>query len=100
MNDNEISTALAKAIGWPQVIENSGEVLVSVNHGWGRVFDYRAPDVSWPIAKRFSMFPEPSYFSEKWLVRYESQDPRIGEVLTYADTPEKAVAMAVIARFK
>jgi hypothetical protein len=101
MTDNEISAALAKAIGWPKIVEDADQVYVSLlDSFYDRVFDYRAPDVAWPIAKRFSMFPEQSYRSEGGLVRYESKDHRVGEVLVYADTPEKAVALAVIGRLQ
>ena len=103
MTDNEISKALALAIGWKDVETLGGHVLVRTgnpgdkvyfrkrgnfvhNH---RIFDYKEWSVIGPIAERYDCFP---YLDSmhKWdvmnLERYYSED-----------TPQKAIALAVIA---
>lgn len=102
MTDLEISKALALAIGWKNVLVLGGYVLVHTgnpgdkvffrkhsntvhNH---RIFDYRDWSVIGPIAERYDCFPT----SEN--LRLES-----GFGL-WADTPQKAIALAVIAGAK
>jgi len=102
MTDLEISKALALAIGWTpfQMDVMRGEViLVRTGHEFDRVrrtenhwltghrvFDYRDWNVIGPIAARYRMFPQP--YMSKWNVRGWSD--------TIADTPQKAIALAVI----
>ncbi len=91
MTDNEISKALALAIGYPnhdiKFHYDMWEVVVF--HGSWRIFDYKEWSVIGPIAERYDCFP---YLDSmhKWdvmnLERYYSED-----------TPQKAIALAVIA---
>lgn len=93
-SDLEISKALALAIGWPaskihthlygtgyavSIIQPDMEAVL-------RIFDYRDWNVIGPIAARYRMFPQP--YMSKWNVRGWSD--------TIADTPQKAIALAVI----
>ena len=110
MTDQQINIALAKAIGWTEkdidrtYIFPSGKIFC--NHC---VFDYRDPAVIWPIAKHFGCFPSGladgnGYAKSKrqnrtihkgWeVLRYDYSTSKWGR--TVADTPELAVAMAVI----
>ena len=63
MNDTELNTKLALAIGWSQsdILIEDGEVYVTderwYNVGGHRRFDYRDPTVIWEIAKRYDVFP-------------------------------------------
>ena len=95
MTDLEISKLLALAIGWPadKVFTLSGAVCVRTSieeYGFGKWkdFDYRDWNVIGPIAERYDCFP---YLDSmhKWdvmnLERYYSED-----------TPQKAIALAVI----
>ena len=103
MTDNEISKALALAIGHTEhtfitasmclVYTGNPHDRVQVNGKYWvynhRVFDYRDWNVIGPIAERYDCFP---YLDSmhKWdvmnLERYYSED-----------TPQKAIALAVIA---
>jgi hypothetical protein len=113
MNDLEISKALALAIGWkPRKIgqgQINGDSLIGINEkasggansttffdkragGWCVAFDYRDPAVIWPIAAKFDCFPIVT--TRGWWSVASSESE------AFADTPEKAVAMAVINRGK
>jgi hypothetical protein len=94
MTDLEISKALALAIGWAKcqvaVSETLGEACIRVqydiNRVW-RIFDYRDWNVIGPIAARYDCFPFKMY-DDTWCpnnLRYY-----------FADTPQKAIALAVI----
>ena len=90
MTDLEISKALALAIGWKRTLTSSKADICYVQivkNEW-RAFDYRDPAVIWPIAKKFDLFPC-QVFDDKWVVDWNISDSSF-------DTPEKAVAMAVI----
>ena len=89
MTDLEISKALALAIGWPEdavaLHTDMWEVMVHAQpnpFGW-EVFNYRDWNVIGPIAERFDCFPCTG--SNGWLC-YD----------VWADTPQKAIALAVI----
>ena len=101
MTDIEISKALALAIGWPKgdVITTHWDVKVVTyrshhsmeQHQW-RNFDYRDWNVIGPIAERYDCFPiklrEGTWESAsraKYTTRFVS-----------GDTPQKAIALAVI----
>lgn len=98
MTDLEISKALALAIGWKEEQIDAGRyfsldrVVVCLrprmypNEYVGKYFDYRDWNVIGPIAARYRMFPQP--YMSKWNVRGWSD--------TIADTPQKAIALAVI----
>jgi hypothetical protein len=90
MTDLEINKALALAIGWKELDIYDDTVAVWYGAGiyanW-RIFDYRDWDVIGPIAARYDCFP------------YQSQDGKWVTdqfCLKYFDTPQKAIAMAVI----
>lgn len=92
MSDLEINKALALAIGWrsDQIIEYEGQAYIGlpvVFNGPGvKMFDYRFTSVIWPIAEHYNAFPS-RWRNEGWCV---------GLLIAVFDTPEKAVAMAVI----
>lgn len=99
MTDAEISRRLALAIGWKsgQVKFSPAETYVTVPAGpfkMKQVFDYRDPNVIWPIAERFDRFPWKTFFTEfgPWCCAINTD----GEFVN-ADTAAKAVALAVIA---
>lgn len=86
MTDLEISKALAVAIGWPDVDHNLCNIcIVRDGVGWSE-FDYRDWNVIGPIAAKFDCFPYQN-FEEKWTTQWGN---------TIADTPQKAMALAVI----
>jgi len=94
MTNLEISKALALAIGWTTdrmfVSEEDVLELRTLDHApWGwRPFDYRDWNVIAPIAQRYDCFPVKST-RKNWVVyRYPES--------IYADTPQKAIALAVI----
>jgi len=95
MTDLEISKALAMAIGWPHVTVSKGKVYVNLKSlfDWGnawRSFDYCDWNVIGPIAARYALFPEETPFKwQRWLIRR-------GDLMVCADSPQKAIAMAVI----
>lgn len=94
MNDLEISKALALAIGWRKDQLSPSDNNPNMKQCWvwfwykWKVFDYRDPAVIWPIAVKYDMFPSRArsgvWSSDMWY--------------TEAETPEKAVALAVIRR--
>jgi len=96
MTDIEISKALALAIGHkPRDVgwhSDMREIVVrrenSSNKDNWRVFDYRDWSVIGPIAERYDMFPHLNS-SGKWSVWTKHHD-------ISADTPQKAIALAVI----
>ena len=99
MTDLEISKLLALAIGWPEnEIEVSNyDVKCTIYGSWCvRTFDYKDWNVIGPIAERYDCFPE--YLkhvggSAKWCAK-----PKICAGMDWmADTPQKAIAIAVIA---
>lgn len=92
--DLEISKALALAIGWKasDVLLGHAGIMCCVwegpVHGW-QVFDYKDWNVVGPIAGRYNCFPT--------LKSYGLWDASIGLGTIYGeDTPQKAIAMAVI----
>lgn len=107
LNDIQISYKLAIAIGWratscdedpyPDVLvfDDSPKATpycaVWFESYW-RKFDYRDPAVLWPIAAKFDCFPR--LHSGRYEGRWEAYLE--GSGWFYEDTPEKAVAFAVI----
>ena len=99
MTDLEISQALALSIGWQQALRSSQGIVVQThrehdrvksNGRWlyhWRVFDYRDWAVIGPIAERYDCFPFRT--REGYWIAWNSS------VSTW-DTPQKAVAMAII----
>ena len=96
MTDLEISKALALAIGWkPSQMMDYGYVLwVDYDNGLCRELDYRDPAVIWPIAVKYNCFSYKTNTGE-----WNAISPANWEDNT-ADTPEKAVALAVIRSVK
>ena len=107
MTDLEISKALALAIGWEQALLSSQGIVVQThrehdrvksNGRWlchWRIFDYRDWNVIGPIAERYNAFPYIDPCTDKW----EGYVARLGidkAPLVWADTPQKAIALAVI----
>ncbi len=91
MNDLEISKQLALAIGWKKAEVFTWGVMVSQHDGMGwKNFDYRDWNVIGPIAEKFECFPIRTK-TEEWFANIWDQNG------FYADTPQKAIAMAVIA---
>jgi len=102
MTDLEISKALALAIGWaPEQVffyPATGQVDIVVedeaeNIEWAQIFDYRDWNVIGPIAERYDCFPLKA--GDSWLSRYLWCGCGVR-----ADTPQKAIALAVIAAKK
>ena len=99
MTDLQISKALALAIGWrkDQMIPSADnpdtkQCWVRLGYAWKK-FDYRDPTVIWPIAAKFDCFPVMNT-KDQW---FSMATCGAGN---YADTPERAVAMAVINKGK
>lgn len=92
MNDIEISKALALVIGW-NVLNNKycQDCWVWTGGNW-KIFDYRDWNVIGPIAERYRCFPLGT--GSQWASRTGTH------VCMYADTPQRAIAMAVIAGAK
>jgi hypothetical protein len=108
MTDMEISRALALAIGWKETLVLGGYMLVYTgnpgdkvyfrkrgnfvhNH---RIFDYRDWAVAGPIAERYDCFPARTHIHVhlgEWWARFRGRG-----FPAYADTPQKAIALAVI----
>ena len=92
MNELEINLALAKATGWDKKDMRVREGYLELNtlwHGYKTwmVFQYWRPTVIWPIAAKYDYFPARDGCGQ-WLSGKYPYD--------VADTPELAVAMAVI----
>lgn len=93
MTDLEISKALALAIGWKRMLPNPEadglkQCWVWTGHSW-RIFDYRDWNVIGPIAEKYNCFPTK--------MGYGLWDASIAFGTIYgADTPQKAIALAVI----
>lgn len=97
MTEIEISKALALAIGWPapkihthlygtgyavSIIQPDMEAVL-------RIFDYRDWNVIGPIAERYDCFP--IHLRDVWNSRFMWRGTGV-----IADTPQKAIALAVI----
>lgn len=96
MTDMEISKALAIAIGWEEpLIWTLGGYFYVLADGrpicdgltW-REFDYRNWAVAGPIAERYNTFPRQQW-DGSWTANKSSH-------FADADTPQRAIAMAVI----
>ena len=98
MTDFEISKALALAIGWTTVVIRNGHCRVWVAmHSYWRIFDYRDWNVIGPIAERYNAFPVVSVAATtkgQWCAGVGVGSLNMS--WSYADTPQKAIALAVI----
>jgi hypothetical protein len=94
-SDLEISKALALAIGHkPEDIFEYEKCIQVSDHEEleDREFDYRDWTVIAPIAERYDCFPViASCHNDEWHSMFGGSGPS-----TYADTPQKAIALAVI----
>jgi hypothetical protein len=96
MTDLEINKALALAIGWSESafrIRYHKLLLQQSENHFARPFSYTDWNVIAPIAERYGMFPA-GKANNYWYV------PVWGAQILYADSPQKAIAMAVIAGAK
>ena len=87
MTDLEISKALALAIGWDDLwVDKHGQLWVGLKSEelHEGIFNYRDWNVIGPIAERYESFPYKTV-SMGWVSK-----------CNYADTPQKAIALAVI----
>jgi hypothetical protein len=98
MTDLEISKALALAIGWPATkihthLHGTGYAVSIIQPNMEsvlKIFDFRDWNVIGPIAERFDLFPMKAIcHADQWAIVTES-------IEVYADTPQKAIALAVI----
>lgn len=92
MTDLEISKALALAIGWESYTDIDTCYVVDHANQCDRVFDYLDWAIIGPIAERYDCFPMKAiggWYSSNW---FEGKEV----VQMYADTPQKAIALAVI----
>lgn len=108
MTDLEINKALALAIGWreadmPTVRTYTGptSIWICTNDGrWNR-FDYRYWSVISPIAERYNAFPSQYQHFMPYEGTWESHAVVNGKyAMARADTPQKAIALAVIGGVK
>ena len=102
MNNLEISKALALAIGWKPTQMRSYDISQTLycpcaeaegHYGAGIKFDYRDWDVIGPIAEKFDCFP--------WVLTEQLWEAPVrsgSNVVRFcqANTPQKAIALAVI----
>ena len=95
MTDIEIDRALALAIGHrasEMYTDREGNLCLPERGCW-RVFSHRDWNVIGPIAERYTAFPvlfdgNPKWYSNTWT------GTRLHE--EFADTPQRAIALAVI----
>jgi len=95
MTDLEISKALALAIGHAEsdVFVYADTVEVADHEAVeDREFDYRDWNVIGPIAERYDASPSRSVSRDVWYASYEGN----GLYMVREDTPQKAIALAVI----
>lgn len=95
MTDVEISKALALAIGWPhvQVLSKLGCVVRDNSECVWKAFDHRDWRVAAPVAERYNCFPKKSSFAGTHLAWIATVS---GKATEYAETPQGAIARAVI----
>ena len=101
MTDLEISRALALAIGWkPEDIRCTMTTVFVMTryHGYfpfEEIFSYYDWDVIGPIAEKFDCFPARAYAPHTgWCARVKN--PENWTSATRSETPQKAIALAVI----
>ena len=95
MTDLEISKALALAIGHTTAhigwLSGEEQACLVDYMGYLHSFDYRDWNVIGPIAAKYDCFPVKDMYSEWVAGKYP---------YVYADTPQKAIALAVIESVK
>ena len=93
MTDLEIDLALALAIGWkdePNKMRVSDVWGLQVWIDYWANFSHHDWNVIGPIAERYNCFPGSLGHSSDWFTNVA------GHTGVYADTPQKAIALAVI----
>ena len=102
MTDLEINKALALAIGWQEsdfsTIPGTDVVMCFNGCKFVGYFDYKNWNVVGPIAERFDCFPNKAQ-STKHIGEWYAPVGQIANGV-YADTPQKAIALAVIGGVK
>ena len=100
MTDLEINKALALAIGWKpeqmRITDVFGTALILQESEWhtARTFNYRNWNVIGPIAERYDLFPMvAACHADQWAICTD-------KIEVYAETPQKAIALAVIEAHK
>ena len=91
-SDIEIDKALALAIGWRKTCESTKTFWVVEDSGNRRVFTHKDWNVIGPIAARYDCFPVEVYVNSGQWFSWVGND---GKNFT-ADTPQRAIALAVI----
>jgi hypothetical protein len=100
VDDAAVNLRLASAIGWlaDEIAAQDGQCVLGADR---RPFDYRDPSCIWLIAKRCDMWPSSLMDGGGRVIGYELlwwDYKRSQWEHTNANTPELAVAMAVITR--
>ena len=99
MTELEINKALALAIGWPKkrVSDYMTDDFVLITEwpevGFVRRFDYRDWAVIGPIAEKYNAFPLHYQRQGGW-ISIATVGDAVNEAMS--DTPQKAIALAVI----
>jgi hypothetical protein len=96
MTDLEIDRALALAIGWRKTCESTKTFWVVEDSGNRRVFSHKDWNVIGPIAEKYNCFPL-RLRGGAWEAISRGKY-KLGFVK--ADTPQKAIALAVIGALK
>ena len=92
MTDIAIDKALALAIGWRKTCESTKTFWVVEDSGNRRVFSHRDWNVIGPIAARYNAFPIQST-KKTWSACVGDGNSKW---VDHIDTPQKAIALAVI----
>ena len=98
MTDLEFSKALALAIGWKpeQIIEYEGQEYIGlpvvIVCPAIKLFSYKFWNVIGPIAEKYDCFP-----GKAWRGGWYAG---VGLAQAFADTPQEAIALAVIGELK
>ena len=96
MTDLEISKALALAIGWKEeCLRATDKGNLYAYRAWWREFSYLDWNVIGPIAERYDAFPI-KLLDCKTPDKWEAYAYAIFGEWERADTPQKAIALAVI----
>ena len=98
MTELEISKALALAIGWDDLwVDKHGQLWVGLKSEelHEGIFNYRDWNVIGPLSERYNAFPvqfdsDKRWYSNTWVESRQELEE------AWADTPQKAIALAVI----
>ena len=98
MNDQTINRKLARAIQYAHQqmkFMSDGSMIVMHTPGMWHKFSYMDWRVIGPIAQRYDCFPRRIHPADQPLYKWSCAVP--GAIFAHADTPQKAIALAVIA---